>query len=424
MRRHRTLASVLALATCTFALAASAQQPDKSSDHAAAAGKADQGNKPDAKKADKKTDEKKADNKKAGEKKAGEKKAGEKAGEAKAGEAKPGEKPGAAKAEGKKPAQANAGQKSGSQGETKPGASTTGSSGNMPAAPGTAAAAPAAQPAAPAAPAAPATAPAAAPPAAAAPAPAAAPAAQPAPAFAPTTAPAPAATADQGAGVGAKAKKHPPEKTLGIEVDAGTSARLDSAPPGSSSHESVNLTYGGGVWFAPARLYSLGLSFQHAGIGSDTSSPIGNTVSVARDLNTLWLGGRAYPLRNDKIGLYIQLNLGATWQHLDASGTVLTNQQMVATVHPFECSASQGPGFAIGGGVGGDIDLNSHLAFLANAGLSAHRLSSNPSDLGGCAPGSGSVAEFGARIGFMYRFDLDGSSSKATASSKHVVERF
>ncbi len=395
MRRHLSLASVVALATCTFALSASAQQPEKPPADSPAAAPGKSADKSDTKKAD----EKKADEKKADEKKADEKKAGE-----------------------KKPDEANAGEQTpGSQGEAKPGEST---GGGTPAAPGAAAAAPAAPAAQPAAPAtAPPTAPpAAAPPAAAAPPPAAAPPAQPAPAFAPTTQPAP--TADQGAGAGAKKAEHPPERTLGVEVDAGTNARLDGTPAGYSQHESVSLAYGAGVWFAPERLYSLGLSFARTGIGSESSSPIGNSVSVSRDLNTLWVGGRAYPLRNDKIGLYIQLNLGASWQHLQASGTTVTSNQMVATAHPFECSATQGPGFAIGGGVGADVDLDNHFAFLANAGFSAHRLSNNASDLGGCAPGSGSVTNLAAQIGFMYRFDLGGSSGTATASSKHVVGRF
>ena len=374
-----------------FALAATAQTNDKPSSPAAAPDKsADTDSKPDAKQADdgkaKPDDEKKADDKKADDNADQKKPEDKKPGEAKPGEAKPGES--APANNGSAPAGANAA---------------------APAAP--AAAAPAA-PAAPPAAAAPAAQPAPA---------AAAPAAQPAPAVAATGPASASPTADQGAGAGADKPKPPPEKTFGIEIDAGTNARLDGATPGYSNHEAVDLTYGGGLWLAPSRLYALGLSFQRAGIGSETSPPTGNSVAVTRDLNTLWLGGRVYPLRGDTAGLYIRLNLGASWQHVNASGTTITGQY-VATAKPFACSASQGPGFAIGGGVGGDIDLDSHLAFIADAGFGAHRLSGDA--VGGCAPGSGSVTNLAARIGFMYRFDLGGSSSKAAASSQHVVERF
>ena len=419
-----------------FALAAVAQTPDKppatpdkpagSAPDAKPAGN----DKADAPKADDKKPDAKADDKKADEAKAGDKKPDAKADEAKAGEQKPDAKADEKKADEakagdeKKAGDAKAGDAKAGQpaaaGAAGAGAGTAGAGAAGAAGAGAGAGAAAGAGAGAGAPPAPTPPVAAAPSTAPAAAPAAVPPAAPQPAMAASAPPA----QDQGAGSGAsKAPLPPPEKTFGIELDAGTNARLDGASPGFNNHEAADITFGGGLWFAPARLYSLGLSFQRAGIGSETSSPVGSSVAVTRDLNTLWIGGRAYPLRNDKVGLYIALNLGASWQHVDATGATVT-QQYTTPAQPFACSATQGPGFAIGGGVGADVDLDRHLAFLVGADISAHRLSSDPADLGGCAPGSGSVTNLAARIGFMYRFDLGGSDNKESASSGHLVQRF
>ena len=84
----------------------------------------------------------------------------------------------------------------------------------------------------------------------------------------------------------------------------------------------------------------------------------------------------------------------------------------------FACSEADSPGVALGGGVGLDVDIERQLAFVVQADLTGHRLSSEAVD--GCAPGVGSATNLGARVGFLYRFDLDqrGQRTALRASSQ------
>ncbi len=248
-----------------------------------------------------------------------------------------------------------------------------------------------------------------------APAPAPAPPVTPAPSTAPSMMPAAASAQDQG-GAKSEAKLPPPEQTLGIELEAGPNFRLDS-PDNFTRNAPVGLEYGLGGWFAPSRVLSVGLAVQQIGLGSGRTAPQSANYDVERSLTALWLGGRAYPLRSDTIGLFVQLQVGMSWQHVRASGTQTYD---FSTPKAYDCSASQGPGFGLGGGVGMDVDLDRHLAFIAQADLTAHRLSSDAVDLDGCAPGAGSETNLGARIGFMYRFDMDEKRS-ASARRKSVT---
>jgi opacity protein-like surface antigen len=218
---------------------------------------------------------------------------------------------------------------------------------------------------------------------------------------------------DTGAGPAGDEAQPPPERTLGIQLGAGLNARLGGDTSGIPEEEPVGLAYGLGVWFAPARVWSIGLSYQRTGLGAGETSGGETSVAVQRDLDTFWLGGRAYPLRSDTIGLYVALALGASWQSLSASGSRSSGVGGVNPPEPFACNASDGPGFALGGGVGVDVDMTRHVAFLAEVGGSGHQLTSDPIE--NCASGSGSVTGIGATIGFMYRFDLDDRSAPQSA---------
>ena len=193
----------------------------------------------------------------------------------------------------------------------------------------------------------------------------------------------------------------PPETTLAPEVRAGIKGRFGSSS-GIDGAELAGLSYGLGAWLSPTRLYSLGLAWERGGLGSEHTGPSDNSLRVERSSDTLWLGGRAYPLRSDHLGLFVALRLGATWQHLDASGTRAGDGFGPGAV--FSCSASDGPGFALGGGVGLTLDIDRQLAFVTEVEGSAHRLTSEVLD--GCALGAGSVTAVGAHLGFAYRFDL------------------
>jgi hypothetical protein len=242
-----------------------------------------------------------------------------------------------------------------------------------------------------------------------------APSPAPAPTPAPAPAPPPVANAPvtsptvQPTPVGSDAESEPshdapPETTLGFELAGGLQTRLgDSEDYGYASREPGGVVFGPGVWLSPARLWSVGLTYRRAGLGRDRSAPGDSSITVHRRLDTLWAGGRAYPWRTDSMGVYVVLQLGLSWQHANADGSRATGD-FVRPAVTYACSASDGPGFALGGGVGFDVDLERNLSFITQLEATAHRHTSDGID--GCAPGSGSVSTIGASIGFAYKLDL------------------
>lgn len=204
----------------------------------------------------------------------------------------------------------------------------------------------------------------------------------------------------------------PPETTLGFELAGGLQTRLgDGEDYGFASRESGGVAFGPGIWLSPARLWSVGLTYRRAGLGRDRSAPGENSLTVHRRLDTLWAGGRAYPWRSDSMGIYVLLQLGLSWQHADADGSRTTND-FVRPAETYACTANDGPGLALGGGVGFDVDLEKNLSFVTQLEAQAHRHTSDTID--GCTPGSGSISTIGASIGFAYRLDL---APKAAGSS-------
>ncbi|MFO0571692.1 MAG: hypothetical protein U0263_39070 [Polyangiaceae bacterium] len=203
----------------------------------------------------------------------------------------------------------------------------------------------------------------------------------------------------------------PPEMTLSLELDGGLITRLgDAADYGYTSSERGGIMFGPGVWFSGSRVWSAGVMYQRSRIGSDRTDPIEGSLTIRRDLDALWLGGRAFPWRTDAMGLFIALGLGMSWQHVNADGTRPATDA-VSPDQPFSCSGSDGPGIALGGGVGLDVDISNQLAFVTLLNAAAHRHTSDVVE--GCAPGSGSVTSVGAQIGFAYRFDLEDRGSRA-----------
>jgi hypothetical protein len=197
----------------------------------------------------------------------------------------------------------------------------------------------------------------------------------------------------------------PPETTLGFELDGGFGARLGSASDyGFTSGERTGLVFGPSVWLAPARIWAVGLGYERSTLGTDSTQPSLGAISVKRDLDAVWLSGRAFPWRTDSMGVFVALGLGVSWQHLHADGTRVP-EGSVSPGSTFDCGGSDGPGLALGGGLGLDVDLDRNLAFVTQVQAAGHRHTSETLDA--CAPGSGSLTLVSGRIGFAYRFDLD-----------------
>jgi hypothetical protein len=226
---------------------------------------------------------------------------------------------------------------------------------------------------------------------------------------------------DEGATPEVKKPTAPPEMTLGIEADVGINGRLGSGNEGFDTEDPAGVAYALGAWFAPDRVYSVGLAYQRTGLGSGQTEPVAPSVTAQYDLNTIWLGGRAYPLRNDHVGMFLQIMVGGSWQEVRASGTRAT-AEFVTPAETFSCSVSDGPGLSLSGGIGLDVDIDRHLAFVASAEGGGHQQSGELVD--GCTLGVGSVTTVLGRIGFMYRFDLDSESpAKAGAARRSAASR-
>jgi hypothetical protein len=221
------------------------------------------------------------------------------------------------------------------------------------------------------------------------------------PAITPSTATNPAI--DRGAHPPAEDKRMQPPTTLGPELLGGGGFRLDGGPDGFAQHTAGDFNFGLGVWAALSRETAFGLVYQRIGLGSARTVPTGSSVSAAYDLNVIWAALRLYPMRGEHTRLFAGLQVGAGWQNIQADGVNVTGE--VVTAKPFVCSESSGPTFSIGPTAGLDVDVDRHIAFVAELGAGAHAMSGDM--IGGCAPGAGSALTLAGRVGLAYRFDAD-----------------
>jgi hypothetical protein len=215
------------------------------------------------------------------------------------------------------------------------------------------------------------------------------------------------------------AKLPPPEMTLGIEGLAGVTGRVGSISSGYDSAERAGLQYGLGAFFAPNRQFAFGLSYVYSGFGAEEFSPTANdsTGKIRRRLHNAMLGLRAYPLRNDTIGLWAGLGVGLTWQTASASGATATGD-FVQPSRSYQVGVGPSSGLALGAAIGMDYDISNDVALLTSVAFTNHRLSSDPLDGSDdpVIPGVGSASQLDFRLAFQYRFDLAGTPSPVTAS--------
>jgi len=199
---------------------------------------------------------------------------------------------------------------------------------------------------------------------------------------------------------------------LGVELDLGLSGRLEGSDSGYHDDERAGMLLEGGVFFSPARLFDVGLSYQRTQLGTEIARP-GDALAantLFRSVNTVWLNLRTYPLRWENASLFVGLMAGPSWE--SSKGHITYPPADISGVMRSQsCSASGPAALALGVTAGADVDLGGGLAFLARLTGASHHLSSDPltgSDGAYCGPGVGSAATLDARIGFAYRFDLSG----------------
>jgi hypothetical protein len=213
------------------------------------------------------------------------------------------------------------------------------------------------------------------------------------PAAEPADAPEPAPVEDEASGA----------LIEGIELGPvlGFGARLD-APPLLRVQEPAGLLLGLGADVYVSSVVGVGLRYEHLDLGVE-GGEIGSsgTMRLERDVNSLWLGLRAYPFQSDWIGAFVGLGLAGSWQSLNATGVVWRPVQP-GTGAAFACEGADSIAPALRAVLGVDATVGEALHLWASADFDSYRFSEQSLD--GCGPGAGSAAVLGLQTGLGYRF--------------------
>jgi hypothetical protein len=160
--------------------------------------------------------------------------------------------------------------------------------------------------------------------------------------------------------------------------------------------------FGVSAYVEPSRRYSLGLGFEHAGLGSEKAEGDFGSVDISRDVNLLWGGLRVHFVSTEAVTLSVLLGPGLAWQSVSANGLLTPGIGKLPTT--FSCSGGDSVNLALRAGLGARIALGSGVSFLADVSFDNVRLASEV--IGDCAVGAGTVSLIGARVGFGYQFDV------------------
>ena len=190
---------------------------------------------------------------------------------------------------------------------------------------------------------------------------------------------------------------------LTLEARFGFNTRL-----GSSFDDSVresllgpNFAFAGFLAWKPE--YSLGVELEHSGLGRVRALSGQEAIDVQYSATGAWFAARVFPIRRERLDVFVNLRIGAVVQHLDAIGTRLVSSSNGTPAQAFKCSEWDGPGIGLGGAIGLSYRLSRHVSLLSRLDATGHRLSGDP--LGNCAEGIGSVASVGANLGLAYEFE-------------------
>jgi hypothetical protein len=205
----------------------------------------------------------------------------------------------------------------------------------------------------------------------------------------------------------------PYASSFGLEPMIGLSGRLDSPSTGYQLDDKAAFFYGAGAFYSPDRKWSFGLSYQRGSLSSEKGevnwSGVGDKIT--RNLQSVLVNVRAYPVRTDRVGMYVGLLLGGAVQTASATGATFTSD-VTLPARPFSISTDPSLGMVLGLGLGLDMDVAKDLAVLTslnltNYWLTSDSLTSAPDPL---IPGLGSAMYLDWRFAFQYRFDTGGGS--------------
>jgi hypothetical protein len=238
------------------------------------------------------------------------------------------------------------------------------------------------------------------------PAPAAAPAAPVAPASAPSLAPAAPSETGPKAPLAGEA---PTDFTrdfsalpLTLEARLGFNARLGSSFDDAAEEEHFGAHYAFASYLAWKREFALGLELDHSGLGRVRALSGQTSVDNEYTVSGAWLGARVFPIRAERLDVFVNLRVGLLFQHVNALGT-RESASITEPAQSYSCSEWDAPGFGLGGALGLAYRLGRHIAFVSRVDLTGARLSSD--HIGTCADGIGSVASLSGSVGLAYEFE-------------------
>jgi len=190
---------------------------------------------------------------------------------------------------------------------------------------------------------------------------------------------------------------------LTLEARFGFNARLDSNFGDGAQENHWGPSYAFAAYLALNREFSLGLELDHVGLGRVRALTGQNSIDSEYGATGAWLGARVFPIRRERLDMFVNLRVGLVFQQVDARGTRADATNITVPARSFACNEWDGPGFGFGGAFGVAYRLGRRVSFVSRVDLTGARLSGDT--LGECAAGIGSVASLGGSVGLTYEFE-------------------
>src|SRR6185295_15559614 len=108
---------------------------------------------------------------------------------------------------------------------------------------------------------------------------------------------------------------------LTLEARLGFNARLGSSFGDATQEEHWGATYAVAAYLAWKPEFALGLEFDHSGLGSVRALSGQTSIDNQYNASGAWLAARVFPIRRERLDLFVNLRIGMVWQHISALGT-------------------------------------------------------------------------------------------------------
>ena len=190
---------------------------------------------------------------------------------------------------------------------------------------------------------------------------------------------------------------------LTLEARFGFNARLGSSFADSADEGLLGTHFAIGGYLAWKPEYALGVELEHTGLGSVRAQSGQDSLDAEYRSTSAWLAARVFPIRRERLDLFVNLRVGLALQQVDARGTRLDSSSITVPARSFACSEWDGPGLGLGGALGLAYRLSPHFSLVSRLDATGERLSGEA--LGTCADGIGSVASVSGSVGLAFELD-------------------